>query len=80
MREARQVANETGFGANQLMEGLQKFVGKTGDLETGRQVMRDLAKLSKATGTNLEDMVDAAGDVSPSSRTSPTRARPSTAS
>lgn len=62
--DARSVAMQTGFSSNDLIEGLQKFVGKTGDLETGRTIMKDLAVLSKATGTNLEDMVDAAGDVS----------------
>jgi hypothetical protein len=61
--QARRVADATGYGTGDALEGLQSFVGKTGDLETGRAVLQDLAVLSKATGTNLEDMVDAAGDV-----------------
>ena len=62
--QARQVANETAYDPSQVLEGLQKFVAKTGDLDSGRAALKDLAVLSKATGTNLEDMVDAAGDVS----------------
>lgn len=62
--QARQVAKETAYDPTQVLEGLQKFVAKTGDLDSGRAALKDLAVLSKATGTNLEDMVDAAGDVS----------------
>lgn len=61
--QVRQVALSTGTSSGDAMGGLQAFVGKTGDLETGRAVLGDLAKLSKATGANLGDMVDAAGDV-----------------
>ena len=64
MQEAQATANAAAIDAGQALEGLQAFVGKTGDLETGRAVMRDLAVLSRATGTSLEDMVSAAGDVS----------------
>lgn len=64
MKELSQTASETGFAVNDAAEGLAKFVSKTGDLETGRGVFKDLAVLSRATGTNLQDMVDAAGDVS----------------
>lgn len=64
MAQAYEVGNATGTAANEVMGGLQKFVGKTGDLESGRAVIADLAKLSKATGSNLEDMADAAADVS----------------
>jgi hypothetical protein len=62
--EVMRVATETGLDPTQAMEGLRAFVGKTGDLETGRAVLRDMGVLSKATGTNFEDMLDAAGDVS----------------
>lgn len=60
--QARAVGNETAFSANQAIEGLQAFVAKTGDLDTGRKILKDMAVLSKATGTELENMVDAAGD------------------
>lgn len=62
--QMRKVGNEAAFDPGKAMEGLSAFVGKTGDLQTGRDVMKDLATLSRATGTNLEDMVDAAADVS----------------
>jgi hypothetical protein len=64
IKDVRDAANETAMSTDDAMAGLQAFVGKTGDLETGRKVLKDLAMLSKATGTSLEDMVDAAGDVS----------------
>lgn len=62
--QARSVGTRTAFDPSQVLGGLQAFAGKTGDLQTGREVLEDLAKLSKATGTNLEHMVDAAADVS----------------
>lgn len=63
MSQALSVGKETGTDANQALEGLIKFTGKTGDLATGREIMKDLATYAKATGTQLDDMVDAAGDV-----------------
>lgn len=62
--QARQVGTETAYDPTKIMEGLQAFTAKTGDLQTAREAMKDLAVLSKATGTNIDDMVDAAGDVS----------------
>jgi hypothetical protein len=61
--EARGVGNATGTDATEVLQGLQAFVGKTGDLETGRNTMKDLAILSKATGSSLEDMSNAAAEV-----------------
>lgn len=62
--EARKVGIETAMNPEDALEGLEKFVGKTGDLRTGRDALKDLAILSKATGSNLSDMASAAGDVS----------------
>ncbi len=62
--DVRKVAAETATDTNKALEGLQAFVGKTGDLDTGRRVLKDLAVLSRATGTELEHMVSAAADVS----------------
>ena len=64
INESFAIGNATGTAANDVMGGMQQFVGKTGDLESARAVMGDLAKLSKATGSSLEDMADAAADVS----------------
>ena len=62
--EAMKVAQATATDPTKALEGLQKFVATTGDLETGRAILGDMAKLSNATGSNLEDVVTAAGDVS----------------
>ncbi|MDB4945877.1 MAG: hypothetical protein JWP97_5411 [Labilithrix sp.] len=61
--QVRQVSTATGMDPTKAMEGLQAFVGKTGDLQTGRDVLAEMAKLSRATGASLEDMTSAAGDV-----------------
>lgn len=63
-RTARAVANLAAYDPGKVLEGLQKFVGKTGDLATGNAALADMAKLARATGSELEDVVDAAGDVS----------------
>lgn len=63
-RESLDVAGKTGFSGNDVMSGLQAFVAKTGDLSTARDVIQDIAKLSKATGANLEQMASASADVS----------------
>lgn len=63
-KEAMKVAMATATDPTKALEGLQKFVAVTGDLETGRKILGDMAKLSNATGSNLEDVVSAAGEVS----------------
>jgi TP901 family phage tail tape measure protein len=64
MQEAQSVGMANAMDPTAALEGLSKFVAKTGDLKTGREVLGDMAMLSRATGTAMEDMVDAAGDVS----------------
>jgi hypothetical protein len=64
MREAQDAGSFAGLDSNKAMEGLQAFVGKTGDLETGRAILKDMAMLSRATGASMDDMVSAAADVS----------------
>lgn len=63
---ARNVGREAAFDPARVLEGLQAFVGKTGDLATGQAALPGLAKLARATGTSLEDMVGAAGEASKS--------------
>lgn len=63
VKQAFSVGKTTGMDANDAIEGLKQFVGKTGDLATGRDILEQMAKLSRATGTNLSDMTSAAGDV-----------------
>lgn len=59
---ARNVGKEAAFDPARVLEGLQSFVGKTGDLATGQAALPGLSKLARATGTSLEDMVGAAGE------------------
>lgn len=61
MRTARSVGQQAAFDPTKVLEGLQSFVGTTGDLATGQSALPGLAKLARATGTSLEDMVGAAG-------------------
>jgi hypothetical protein len=63
MSNAAEAGSAAGMDPTQALEGLQKFVAKTGDLATGRDILTDMAKTAKATGANLDDTVDAAGDV-----------------
>ena len=62
--EAKQVGKETAVQPEAILKGMHAFVAKTGDLDTARKLLKDMAVLSKATGTEMEDMVGAAGDVS----------------
>jgi hypothetical protein len=59
---ARDTGNMAGFDATETLGGLKDFVGKTGDLQTGRDLLKEMAVLAKATGTDLSDMISAAGD------------------
>lgn len=61
--QMRAVGDAAAIDPTKAMEGLQKFVAKTGDLQTGRDLMADIAKYARASGAELDDMVDAAGDV-----------------
>lgn len=61
--EARGIGQQMGFDPEAVLEGLQKYVAKTGDLASGRASLPGLAKLASATGSDLSDVVDAAGDV-----------------
>lgn len=63
MADVQNAANTAALDVNTAMEGLQAFVGKTGDLATGRAVLKDMAILARATGGELNDIVSAAGDV-----------------
>lgn len=64
LAEVRDVADKVGLDTNKAMAGLSAFVGKTGDLATGRDVLGELGRLAKASNTEFDDMVAAAGDVS----------------
>ncbi len=63
MRQALDTSKTTGTDANATLEGLSKFVDLTGDLSTGRDLLKDLEMLAKGTGVSMEDMVAAAGEL-----------------
>lgn len=58
LNEAR---NVRGFTGGEALGGMSKFVEKTGDLETARKIIGDLGTLSLATGANLDDLGETAG-------------------
>jgi hypothetical protein len=60
----QEIGSATAMDPTALLEGLGKFVGKTGDLETGVASMRELAIIARATGSSVSDVASAAGDVS----------------
>lgn len=62
--DANKVAMDTAMSSEDALKGLSSFVGLTGDLQTGRDILGDMGKLAKATGSSLEDMVDAAAQIS----------------
>lgn len=62
--QARDVGGQFAIDPNQVLGGLERFVTKTGNLQGGQAVLSDMARLSKATGANMDDVLDAAGDVS----------------
>lgn len=64
MREARAAGNKAGLDPLQAISGMANFVSTTGDLKGAREIIGDLGVLARATGTEFDDMVTAAGEVS----------------
>lgn len=62
-QQAQQVANDTASDTHDVLDAMRKFVALTGDLETARSTIGDIAKLSRATGSSLEDMSAASAEV-----------------
>lgn len=52
-----------GYSQQETLGGLGAFVGKAGDLSMGMKLMPQLAELARATGSEFEDLANAAGDV-----------------
>jgi hypothetical protein len=63
LAEARDAADAARISTDTALEGLQAFVGKTTDLETGRALLTEMAKQSKATGSSMSDVMSAAGSI-----------------
>lgn len=64
MDQAKAVGNATGTETKDVLEGLDKFVKMTGDLETARNSMAEIGKIAKANGADMGDMMEAAANVS----------------
>lgn len=61
--QAREVGQFAAFDPTQVIEGMQSYVGSTGDLATVQAALPNIAKLARATGTDLSVMIAAAGKV-----------------
>lgn len=62
--QIREAATAGGFSNLSAAEGVGKFAASTGDVGSALRLMRELGPLAQATGTELSDMVQAAGEVS----------------
>lgn len=60
---ARSIGNKYAFDPTQVLGGLAKYQALTGDLDTAKAGLGDLAALAKAFNTDLDKMVGAAGQV-----------------
>lgn len=63
LTQAQHVANETASDTGDVLASAQRFVALTGDFETARATLGDIAVLSRATGSSLEDMSASAAEV-----------------
>jgi hypothetical protein len=59
---------------NRLAEGVEAFVAKSADLDTARKVLSQLGEAARATGTDVGDLVSAAGDVNKNLEDTPDKA------
>ena len=64
MADIQRTGEKFGIGQDLIAEALDKFVGKTGELQTGRDSLESFAKTAKATGASIEDVAAAAGAIS----------------
>jgi hypothetical protein len=64
IKQSRNIGGSLGMDAEEVLRGIDRFKNITGDLATSRSLIGDLAKLARATGTNLDDMAAAAANVS----------------
>jgi hypothetical protein len=64
MADIQSVGEKFGLKQDSVGEGLNAFVGKTGDLAAGRSMLESMAKTAKATGSDFNDVAAAAGAIS----------------
>ena len=58
------IADKYNFDETDVLGGLSKFQGLTGDLTTGKAALGDLSRLAKAFNVDMKAMMGAAGQVS----------------
>lgn len=59
----KSATDSTGFSRLQGLDALEKFVAKTGELQMGLDMLQGIGTLAQASGADLGDLADAAGDV-----------------
>lgn len=72
--EARGIADQYGLDPARIMAAHEAFVSLTGDLDSSRKGMADMARLSAATGASLEDVASAQANVSMQFKDAPDKA------
>lgn len=60
---ATSVGIESGLGTHAALEGLQEWTKKTGELEMGTKLLKDIAVFADASGTGLKDMASASAEL-----------------
>lgn len=61
MERARAASAATGIEANDLVEGVRSYTAKSSDFAGGMENMEFFGRMSKATGTSVQDIANAAG-------------------
>jgi hypothetical protein len=70
----RSAGNASAQDFNAMSRGLSSFVSKSADLETGKKVLADLGNIARATGSEVEALVSASGDVAKTLEDTPDKA------
>jgi hypothetical protein len=58
---ATEATTVRGVNGTETLQGMGRFVGKTGDLDTARQLKGSMGELSLATGADFGDLMETAG-------------------
>lgn len=61
--EANTVGARYGFNPTQVIEGLNQFTKRTGDLATGREMLEQLTRIAAATGSEIDQLFGTAGEL-----------------
>lgn len=64
LAESYSIGDKTGFTSEQVLGGMDKFVGMTGDLKTARSSMEMFGKIAKANSMDLNEMMDSVARLS----------------